>query len=64
MSVKTFTITLLETELSDLAAGIMEMPAKKANPLMQKIQQQVNDQLKPKEPLTTEGFPIEDSPSE
>lgn len=44
-----FTFKVTEQEANMIVAGLQELPAKVANPLTQKLQQQAQEQM-PKEP--------------
>jgi hypothetical protein len=42
-----FTFTVNEQEANMIVAGLQELPAKVANPLTQKLQQQAQEQMPP-----------------
>jgi hypothetical protein len=49
MEAKTLTFEVSIDEANLLLAGLQELPAKVANPLTQKLQEQAKEQLQPKE---------------
>jgi hypothetical protein len=49
METKTLNFTLTIEEANLVLAGLQELPAKVANPLTQKIQEQAREQLQPQE---------------
>lgn len=46
-----FTITVSEQELNILLTALQEAPAKIANPLTKKLQEQAQEQVKAKQPV-------------
>ena len=51
---KTFTITLNDEQLNTVAAGLNELPAKFANPVLQELTKQLQEQTQVPAPTPAE----------
>ena len=54
-----FTLTVTEQEVYFIGAACLELPKKIADPLIAKLQEQVNAQIKAAQPLEGEVIPAE-----
>lgn len=57
---KTYTLTLTEEEANLTLQAIQELPARIANPLTKKIQEQAQAQLAQEQDITAESAPTEE----